>query len=230
MNGFSKEFINDCVEWDVCNWSRAINFWRSCDISIGGGTHVLDIGARGGGLSLLFASLGAFVECSDLISPADTAGVLHRKYGVDSQVTYRTLDALSLSEVNKYDIICLKSVLGGIGHNDNAAAQAQAIHNFYCALKPGGYLLIAENLTATRLHMFLRKRFNPWSNYWRYVTIEEMLEFCAEFSQVSTNCFGFLGAFGRTECQRMIFGQLDKAFDCFLPKSWHYIISVVALK
>ncbi len=148
---------------------------------------------------------------------------------MEKQISYAAVDAVKLEAREEYDVICFKSVLGGIGYGNNRAAQETAVRNLYRALKPGGYLVFAENLTATPVHQFLRKKFNRW-NTWRYITIEEALDFCSDFSEVRWRCFGFLGTFGRNERQRRLLGRVDKAFDWLLPSSAKYIVSVVARK
>lgn len=139
------------------------------------------------------------------------------------------MNAVELDAVEEYDVICFKSVLGGIGYGGNKAAQETAVRNLYRALKPGGYLVFAENLTATPVHQFLRRKFNRW-NTWRYITIKEALAFCSDFSEVRWRCFGFLGTFGRSEGQRRALGRIDTALDWLLPSGAKYIISVAARK
>ena len=101
--------------------------------------------------------------------------------------------------------------------------------NIYRALKPGGWLICAENLTATPVHQFLRHHFNAWS-YWRYVTISEMLEFCRRYQTVSYQCYGLLGAFGRSRCQRNALAWIDTKLDRFCNEQSRYIISLTAQK
>ena len=48
------------------------------------------------------------------------------------------MNAVELDAVEEYDVICFKSVLGGIGYGGNKAAQETAVRNLYRALKPGG--------------------------------------------------------------------------------------------
>jgi len=230
---WEERFQKDVIEWDVPNWSRAVDFWP-LDEFAGKSLRVLELGARRGGLSLLFAKKGLAddgnIICSDLSGPSAEACVLHKKYHVENHISYAAVDAVKLDEQDAYDIICFKSVLGGIGHNDNKQAQKTAIHNCWRALKPGGYLLFAENLTSTRVHQALRRKFNAWGTSWRYITIDEALHFCQEFSRISYRCFGFFGTLGRNEGQRCVLGQVDRIFDRFLPERAKYIISVSAQK
>lgn len=233
---WTKALQKDVLEWDTVNWGRAVDFWHLESICKKGPLRVLDVGARRGGLSLLFGVLNQCriancinIICSDLTNPSEQAKPLHQKYGLTDYISYAAVNAVTLDTVEEYDIICFKSVLGGIGYGDNKTAQETAIQNMYRALKPGGYLIFAENLTATSFHQFLRKKFNRW-NTWRYVTPEETLAFCSDFSEVCWRCFGFLGALGRNETQRRFLGYIDWLLDRFLPASAKYCISVVARK
>lgn len=230
----NKEILRDVVGWDTVTWGRAISYWQikqlKIDVAPGREIKVLDIGSLGGGLSLMFALMGCQVRCTDLKNPKETAAPLHQRYGVANRITYQVLDALELNEEESCDIICFKSVLGGVGHDDNYEAQRKMMENIYRALKPGGYLLFAENTTASPLHRFLRKCFIPWSSYWRYVTLQEINELCGPFSEVRHKSFGFLGTMGRNEGQRIFLGSIDQLLDRFMPAVAKYCVSVVARK
>lgn len=227
-----KGLRNDVVEWDTVTWGRAVDFWNTenCPPGKDGGGVVLDIGSRGGGLSLLFSLLGWNVQCTDLNGPKESARSLHERYGTADRVTYRALDALKLDAVGEYDIICFKSVLGGVGYHENYGAQEKMMENIYQALKPGGYVMFAENTTASALHRFFRRRFVPWGRSWRYVSLEEVAALCSRFSDVRMKSFGFLSAFCRGNRQRAFLGTVDTLFDRFLPAGMKYVVSVVARK
>jgi len=171
--------------------------------------------------------------CTDLYGPSAEAIRKHRKYGVSEIIQYKALDAMNIEYQEFLNIICFKSVLGGIGRDDNITKQSVAIHQMYTALKPGGELWFAENLIASPLHRYLRKKYVPWGNSWRYryIEIEEMKKFLAPFSDVKMKTIGFLGGFGRTEIQRYLFGHIDRlGFDNLFPDSWRYIVIGVAKK
>ena len=90
-NGLYK----DIVGWDVVNWGKFVDFIYQLGFSING-KKVLDIGARDGGMSLLFALDGAEVVCSDLDGPTDDAAKLHQKYEVSDKITYAKIDATKI--------------------------------------------------------------------------------------------------------------------------------------
>lgn len=72
-------------------------------------------------MSLFFALKGAEVIRADIEGPTGKARVLHEKYEVDSQVQYTAVNVVHISEKydEQFDVVTFKSVLGGIGHNDN---------------------------------------------------------------------------------------------------------------
>jgi SAM-dependent methyltransferase len=218
-----QSILPDVLEWDIHNWSHAIDFWKQsqCKLQY---SKVLDLGSRRGGLSLLFANSGAQVICSDLNGPAPEAEALHRKYGVDDRVSYLALNAMAIDLPDEsVDIVCFKSILGGIGRDDNYPAQQQTVAEILRVLKPGGSLFFAENLVASRLHQTLRRRFLPWGAAWRYLQFSEVSDLLGGFAEISIDTWGFFSAFGRTEGQRNALSAIDRLFCPFIPQSKRYI-------
>lgn len=227
-----NELLTDIIGWDVVNWSTAIEFWeKNTTIEISK-SHSLVIGAGNfGGLSLWLGLKGSKVVCSGLNGVSDRAKTCHKNYAVSSLIKYQGIDALSIPYDERFDIVVFKSVLGAIGKNDRYVLQKQAIEEMYKALKPGGELLFAENLTSTKVHMFLRKKFGAGKNSWRYVTKEEMIGTLSFFSQYEYITKGFLGAFGINRKQRNILGRIDQTLlNHLIPESWRYIIIGIAKK
>ena len=226
-----KEIIKDIVEWDLRNWSRAIDFWTESNIFNNDlhGKKVLDIGGRNGGLSLYWALKEAEVDCTDISEGGfEKARMLYRKYGVESQIQYHVLDALNLHNQNKYDITTFKSVLGGIGRNNNYDNQHLAMQNIYRALKPGGFLVFAENLTGTFVHMWLRRNVRHM-NSWRYITLDEVFQLTKQYKSINYRTFGLLGG-AMPGFMGNITSVVDSRCDMVLPDKWKYIVSVVAQK
>ena len=50
----SKSDLADIIQWDVKNWSKALDFWEN-HYSAKAGMKVLALGEREGGLSFYFA-------------------------------------------------------------------------------------------------------------------------------------------------------------------------------
>ena len=221
------------VQWDVRNWSRALDFWqRSCRPGVFRGAEVLEIGSRDGGLSLWFAEQGATrVVCSDLEGPSTAALEIHEASVVRDNIEYAAIDATDIGVVGGFDVVAFKSVLGGVGGVGGYEAQMRAVRGMHAALRPGGTLLFAENLVASPLHASLRRRFVAWGDRWRYVTLDEMNGLLWPFSDVTYKSLGFAGAFGRSESQRSVLAALDAAvLDRVVPPGWRYIVAGVASK
>lgn len=221
--------LADILQWDVRNWSRAIEYWdRAVDWSRV--ETCLEVGAGEGGLSLWLAAKGKHVVCSDLHNTQSKAAPHHRKYNLDSLVEYRDVDATNMPYRDHFDIIAFKSVLGGIGQSGKHVQQ-RVIDEILKALKPGGKLLLAENLVASRLHRFLRARFVRWGRDWRYVTVAEMRGFLRNYSHVELRTTGVLGTFGRSERQRRLLGAFDqRVLNPLTPEGWQYIVYGTAQK
>ena len=219
------------VEWDVRNWAAAPEFWERTTARDLAHVDALELGGRHGGLSLWLAQCGARVTCTDLDGPTDVARRRHRAAGLAGRIRYAHVDATCIPYDAAFDVVVFKSVLGALRGADRLAVQRAAVAGMYRALRPGGELFFAENLTASPAHRFLRKRFVQWGRDWRYVSVEEMLEFLAPFTSVEYRTVGFCGALGRSQRQRRLLGAVDRAgLDRLVPPSWRYIMVGVARK
>jgi SAM-dependent methyltransferase len=226
----SSEINKDIIQWDIKSWSKALDFWER-NVPWEKVNKCLELGGREGGLSLWMALKGKEVVCSDYEHTKETAQKLHLKYNLEEQIQYMDIDATNIPFENHFDVIVFKSIIGGIGYNNNLEAQKLVFNQIYKALKPGGKLLFAENLVASPFHVFFRNKFIKWGNSWRYINKSETIEFLKEFkgAQIKTN--GFLAAFGRSESQRAFFSYFDRyLFNWLFPESWKYIIYGIAIK
>ena len=226
----TTEQINDILKWDIKSWTTALNYWES-NIEWTNVHKCLELGGREGGLSLWLALKGKQTLCSDLTDTEKTSGQLHRKYNLTSLIKYQNIDATNIPYENHFDIIVFKSILGGIGRNNNLEIQQRVIDQTFKALKKGGKLLFAENLIASPLHRELRKRFVNWGDSWRYVSLNEMKTFLKVFSSVDIKATGILATLGRNENQRNILSSVDKLLlNKISPDSWKYISFGIAEK
>jgi len=225
-----RDTIADVLQWDVANWSAALDFWQKRAPLHGKPLDCLEIGANSGGISMWLARQGHSVLCSDLGGAEQRARPLIERHGLLDRVTFQDLDATAIPYKNRFDIVVFKSVLGGIGY-DGAEKQREAIASMHRALKPGGSLLFAENLTGSALHRYLRARYIRWGTRWRYVTVDEMRDFLNVFSSVEFGTTGFFGALGRSEKQRRMLATIDHlGINALVPPSWRYVIYGVAKK
>jgi SAM-dependent methyltransferase len=226
----NRNYLSDVLEWDVANWKHALDLWEPY-LPTAESTRVLEIGSRNGGLSLHFAKSGFSVVCSDLHGPTEAAKQLHNHYGLCERIDYADIDACNIDmQDGSFDIVCFKSVLGGIGRNDRSDRQEKAISEVYRILKPGGLLLFAENQIGSRIHQMARKRLVRWGKEWRYLTLDETRDLLSDFGQVRLETYGFFAVFGRTESQRRQLAKFDAAFMRLIPERWRYIVFGVAFK
>lgn len=225
-----KELVKEIIQWDVNSWSTALNYWEST-IDWDTVHNGLELGGNLGGLSLWMALKGKKVVCSDFKDVRSSAEPLHVKHNVQEHIEYQDIDATNIPYENHFDIIVFKSIIGGIGRNDNKEKQEQVFREIYKALKPGGKLLFAENLVASPIHQKLRKRFVNWGASWRYVTIDEMEHFLSGFSSYTLKSTGVLGTFGRNETQRNVLSKIDQfILNKISSNKWKYISYGIAEK
>jgi SAM-dependent methyltransferase len=226
-----KSFVSDSVEWDVHNWSKALNFWEKNVELDNKKLTCLELGSRRGGLSLWLAMKGNYVVCSDLNSPELMASILHKKYSFPGKIEYEAIDATKIPYENHFDIVIFKSILGGIGRNENFNLTGIVLEEIYKSLKPGGVLLFAENLIGSPMHQYFRKKLAQWAGYWNYLRLEDVEKFLTKFESVHYRTAGFLGAFGRTERQRRLLGWIDTILvERIVMKRMKYIVFGTAVK
>lgn len=214
------------VEWDVATWSRAVRYW-SAIIAASSLPPVsgLELGARNGGVSCYFASkFGCKMACTDVESSA-AAEVLHKRHGVADLITYGEVDACSIPwEANTFDFVVFKSILGVVGARGHRERQVKAMEEIHRVLRPGGQLLFAENLRASKLHEAARRLFVPWGKSWAYVTLEELRELLRGFKSVDLQSTGFSAAFvPKPDFLRTICAAMDESVLRWVPKRWNYV-------
>ena len=234
-----KELQKDIIEWDISNWTRAIEFWDGysgdllAEIRNAGETpKVLDIGAKNGGMSLYWALKGCDVLWTDLLDDGlESAKQLHEKYNVSDRISYETMNSLEIPYENQFDIVCFKSVWGAVYSAAGGEEAARRMVDQICkALKPGGCLFFAENLAGNNMHQFLRKKLSRWWNVWHYFTLDEIFRYLGGFEILGYDTFGVVGVFGRVSFLNRLFGAIDRAIDHKIPEKNRYIISAVCQK
>ena len=199
---YSEEKLREYLKWDIATWQRALYHWDAVlerHLEAGasarvGGLTALEVGARDGGLTLWLCEkgIGAEVVCSDLPGPTEHAYELHRRYGVSPQVEYRILDACDLDVPDEsFDVVMLKSVLGGIGEAGGYAAIEQAMSELWRVLRPDGLLLFAENQLGSQLHQLGRRAARNWGGRWYYLSLTELDGLLSRYATSQVKTYGY---------------------------------------
>lgn len=224
---------SDIFGWDVTTWSNALNLWLPILQSKSHGKG-LELGGSNGGLSLLLAQYHMDVICSDLdLERTRPAQKAHQLKGASKYINYQSIDACAIPFENTFDVIIFKSILGGIKRDqtDYKAVHKGILKQVYKALKPGGHLLFAENLTGSRAHQYFRKTFRKWGATWRYLQINDLDDYFEGFTDLEYATCGYLSAFGPNEPFKSVLGQIDnKTFNKFQNSQLHYVVFGYAKK
>jgi len=228
--------LQEIIEWDVPNWSKALKFWAPYLPPVDGRLKILTIGERNGGLSLWLALKGYSVIYSDVHPPKSEALELHRKYGVEKLVKHEQVDVFRMPyEDNSLDGVVCKSVIGGLKlvYKDRRTRtlenQKKAVEEIRRVLKPGGIFLGAENMQGSPLHRWYRKR-KGLDKGWRYLSVEELGYLFSGFEQLHTRQFGFFPASTSSGIWNEMAGKVNVPLSKLLPASWQYISFIAARK
>lgn len=222
------ELLKDIYSWDIYNWSQSLYFWETCIDLKNKKYKCLEIGAGQGGMSLWLALNGNNVLCTDRYDFIDNAKNIHKKYNITNSIDYKIMNALDIPFENEFDIVIVKSVIGGVGYDGQLG---KTISQIYKSLKTGGCFLFVENLKGSKILMQLRKLFSPCGKEWNYLDYNSFSKKLEIFDEVKLERFGVFGVLGRNNFQQKILGKLDKYFlEKILPKNCFYIVAGIAFK
>jgi SAM-dependent methyltransferase len=171
------------------------------------------------------------VLATDVGGPSSQALEAHRDYRTAGRVSHAALDATAMTYRNEFDVVVFKSVIGSIGGVLGYEGQVAALEGMHRALRPGGVLLWAENITSSPLHQAARRLWVPWGGQWRYLTLAELRSLLSPFASTDWSSAGFTAAFGRKESHRRLLGAVDSVlFEWVVPRPWNYIAFGVSRK
>lgn len=171
-----RPLIEDCCGWNRRTWADAVGFALSELPQDLCGRTVLEIGAgRYSCLAPVFARLGASVSCSyygqgrQEVENGQLRAV-SEKYGIGN-ITVTEVDIHEITGV--YDIIVLKSVLGGICRGEERGRLRTVICGLLDHLTDDGVIVTIDN---GRIEPFIKlsQRFGAGRNRWSYFSREEI--------------------------------------------------------
>jgi len=229
MDKLSGNAVADIIEWDIPNWSRLLTYWEPILEKLPANSRILAFGERNGGLSLWLALQGFRVECTDRVRPTDAAIEMHKRYNVADKISYASFDVVNNPGApDQYDLIIAKSVIGGIKsdykdsttrNSDTRKAAVQNIHNL---LKPGGYILFAENIRGSVLLHQVRKMLGKQKG-WYYFSMSDLRDLFSGFRNVNIKTFGVIPTVSKNSSVNGVLFALNKYLLNWLPPSFKYI-------
>ena len=227
---------NEAIRWDIPTWKRAFTHWETTIAEmVPPPVEALELGATEGGASLFLAGrFGMHSVCSDIGGVSPAADPLHTRFGVRHLMTYADIDATNIAFPDQsFDVVVFKSILGSIGGALGPDAIGVAVNEMHRVLRPGGVLLFAENLAATRAHRFVRRRVRNWGTFWHYMKLTELDQHLSDnFGTVSlkTTGFGCVAVPEKFPKLRTAMSHVDSALDRVLPKDFRYLAFGHAVK
>ena len=232
----SKKLIDYTIVWNFGIWSRAIRYWGEClsgsDFS---NMKVLEIGAnKRSAVSLVFADKGADCTLGYYPLPKDSPEhfLKNMDLELDGTVNVIPLNIFEMPFNEEFDIVCMKSVLGGISKLNDCDNWSKGIDAAWEAVKPGGYLALAENVRGTFMHDYMRKNYRKNSKPWNYFSPNKYINKVQSLGKYKWKTFGFL-SFTDLGIKRL--GTWLYAIDCilfewFIPNNNRVVISLIVQK
>jgi hypothetical protein len=189
-----RTLSEECCGWNRKTWADAVEFAVAMLPGDLRGKMVLEIGASDRStVAPIFAAQGAQAFCSYYKKPPGFIENAHlsyirSKYRLDPIPTFET----SITEIEgRFDVIIMKSVLGGICRNDNYQEIRTIIHKLLKDnLVEGGVILTIDNGSIGPFHR-LRRYLGTGGNSWSYLERDKLAASLSDF-QITMKGFGYL--------------------------------------
>src|ERR1700730_4799078 len=232
----TRALVEDCCGWNKKTWADAIEFAISALPHDLRGKNILEIGAsERSTVAPIFAARGAQVFCSYYLKPpgfVENAQLKYipTKYRLGESPTLET----SISEITgRFDVIIMKSVLGGIFRNNDYSGIRAAMHKLLRDnVSEGGVILTVDNGYTGHFHK-LRQYRGTGGNSWSYLARDKLAASLAGLD-VDVRGFGYLNVasaslqFGRNcEFLNTLVYYMDKAMIFFFDPSERAVLSTI---
>ena len=188
-----RPLIEDCCGWNRRIWADAVAFAVTALPTTLEGKKILEIGAgKHSSIAPAFAAKGATVFCSYYGQPRHEVEngrlrFVSEKYGLKG-IALLELDIHCLT--GHYDVIVLKSVLGGICRGDDYKRMRNVIDGLMDHLADDGVILTIDNGYVGPLIRFFRL-FGAGKNRWTYFKEDKLRVALADY-HIESQGFGFL--------------------------------------
>ncbi len=111
---------------------------------------------------------------------------------------------------NKYDVILMKGVLGGLDRKHDMGVYAKAVNGCLRMLRPGGCLIVIDKGWCSAVHNFILRKFgDAGKNNWHYFSEDELASLTTRGPLVVWSGFLSLGVMPFRWLQTVVDG-LDK--------------------
>ena len=225
-----KSLIKDIIGWDVGIWSKSLKFFdENIDFKKINNALELGSGHQSGGYALYLAQKGIHTICSSHLKTDDQNRNIHEKYNLSQFLKYETVDNLNIPYTDFFDLVCFKSVLGGIKTEFEPEKTLEiSFKQITKCLKNDGMLIFSENISSTIIHKLFRKKFTTPIHGWNYFDIEELIRICdSSFHDFQNTTNGFMTCFF-PESIRKMFSYIDNYFLCkLIPSKYHYVFIAI---
>jgi hypothetical protein len=206
-----RALIEDCCGWNRKTWADAVEFALGAlpyDLS---GKLVIEVGAsEKSSLAPIFAARNAHVVCSYYNKPPGfIERPLHRlcvKYKLHD---IPTIDANVMALPGRYDVIVMKSVLGGVFRNNDYEGLSALMRRLVLNnLNPQGTILSFDNGYINAFHKLRHKHHSGGGVSWTYLKRDKLERALNGFDFVIAG-FGYLNV-GQNALLNSLVYQLDK--------------------
>ena len=145
-----------------------------------------------------------------------------------NNIKFQQTDALNINFPNlSFDVVCCKSLLGGIAKNDPNKIKIvnKEIHR---VLKKNGSFIFAENIEGSRMHKIIRKHYK--TSGWYYPRLKDFIDTLDIFSKITYHTTGFLTILTRNEIIKSKLSLIDDLIKNIVPEKSKYLIYGIAEK
>jgi hypothetical protein len=233
-----RDLLEDCCGWNRKLWADALEFavWNLPeDIA---GKRVLEVGAsRYSSIAPVFASQGANVVCSHYGQTSEEIergqlGFVIRRYGL-GKIPIVELDINDLDVT--YDIIALKSVLGGLCRGGDYQRLGTIIDELLRHIEDDGFIVTLDN-GYVALFEKLRKIRGAGGSNWGYFKEQDFVSALAHHD-IRLKGFGFMNFGAATflfkrdlEIVNDMMYLLDKVLLRVVKPNEHAVLATVIAK